>query len=133
MYWNYIITFTRSNLILTCHHTCKLYSINWYWSSLWSTIVCTTCVWAKITMLIVNLFHVLFTICQICMILMCFLGAQLQTMCAGGCNWNMSNIFWEMFYNIIYHLFDGGFISFWIIPLPYYQLGFTWATSVLSS
>ena len=43
-------------------------------------------------------------------------------MCIGGCNWNMSNIFWEMFYNIIYHISEGGFISFWIIPLPYLKV-----------
>ena len=40
----------------------------------------------------------------------------------GGCNRNMSNIFWEMFYNIIYHTFEGGFISFRIIPLPYFEI-----------
>ena len=36
-----------------------------------------------------------------------FFSGQLQTMCTGGCNWNMSNIFWEMFYNIIYHILRG--------------------------
>ena len=72
-------------------------------------------------MLIVNLFRVLFTIFQMCMILTCFLVVNFRPCVQGGCNWNMSNIFWEMFYNIICHIFEGGFISFWIITLRYFK------------
>ena len=52
-------------------------------------------------MLIVNLVLVLFTIFQICMILTCFLGGQIQTMCTGGCNKLSVSFQWLLVFGLL--------------------------------
>ena len=69
-----------------------------------------------------NLFCVLFTIFHMFDFWRVFWVVNFKPYVQVGCDWNMSNIFWEMFYNIIYHILEGGFISFWIIPLPYFEI-----------
>ena len=117
-HWNYVITSIRSYLIPTCHHTCKLYSIYMILEHIVVHHSMYNMCMSKnnhvnrepvscLTYHILNIYD--FDV---------FFGWPCVQ---GGCNWNMSNIFWEMFYNIICHIFDGGFISFWIIPLLYFK------------
>ena len=110
--------YLHSNPILTCHHTCKLYSIYMIMEltvvhhSMYNTsmsknnhVNCkpVSCLIYHISsMYVFNVF---------------FGWSTSDHVYWGGCNWNMSNIFWEMFYNIIYHIFEGGLI-FGLSPSP---------------
>ena len=128
MYWNYILTFIRSDLILICHHTCKLYSI-------YMILELTVVHHSMYNMCMSknnhvnrerNVLYLLYF--KYVWFWRVFWVVNFRPCVQGGCNWSMVNIFWGMFtiifwgmFNIIYHIFEGDFISFWIIPLPLYK------------
>ena len=121
MYWNYILTFLRSDLILTCHHTCKLYSI-----------------YMILELTVVH--HSMYKMCMsknnhvnhepvLCLIyhisnmydFEVFFGwwtsiHVYRGVVTGICKHIFRNV---LQHTVIYHIFEGSFISFWIILLPY--------------
>ena len=108
MYWNYRLTFIHSDLTLICHHTCKLYILY--------MILELTVVHHSIYNMCMsknnhvnrerNVLYLLYF--KYVWFWLVFWVVNFRPCVPGGCDWNMANTFLEMFYNIIYHIFEGG-------------------------
>ena len=119
MYWNYRLTFIHSDLTLICHHTCKLYILY--------MILELTVVHHSIYNMCMsknnhvnrerNVLYLLYF--KYVWFWLVFWVVNFRPCVPGGCDWNMANTFLEMFYNIIYHIFEeGGVLVFRISLSP---------------
>ena len=117
MYWNYRLTFIHSDLTLICHHTCKLYILY--------MILELTVVHHSIYNMCMsknnhvnrerNVLYLLYF--KYVWFWLVFWVVNFRPCVPGGCDWNMANTFLEMFYNIIYHIYEGGGVLVFRISL----------------